>query len=448
MEAYRLYTVVPRLVDMIEQLTNWHIRMNKDRFSGGTGADDQKAALSTLFEVLMVMCRIMAPLTPFFVESQYQNLKKALPPAEQEGSIHFCMMPEVMASAIDATIESDVKVMQNVIVNGRAIRDRHNLSMRTPLPEVTLVHRDAAALAAMKRTEAYVLEELNVRSVKTALVSEVPELVRFKCLPNHTLLGKRFGKDYGKVGKAIKELKHEQLAEFMNTQKLTVDGNDFGPEDIVVSLEYSGDKGERDVSVLEGGLVLLSTKPDPSMLDEATAREVCAKVQKMRKEAGLEKSDEIDVFYSCHVAASAAESMLAKVLVEQRAYVEGRINRPMLPQASMPSLGVPVAREKKDVNVQRLVDGQIAKSNEALTLTLCRACAYFDAKKLAKAIPDAGVREAAQTFVHYKDLTALRASLASNGGKLEFKVDGTQVALKYGEHFFLGSAEAAKAGVL
>ena len=94
MEAYRLYTVVPRLVEMIEQLTNWYIRMNKERFSGGTGEDDRMASLCTLYEVLLVMCRMMAPLTPFFVESQYQNLKAALPKEQQHGSIHFDLIPE------------------------------------------------------------------------------------------------------------------------------------------------------------------------------------------------------------------------------------------------------------------------------------------------------------------------------------------------------------------
>ena len=98
MEADRLYTVVPRLVDMIEQLTNWYIRMNKDRFSGGTGDADRMTSLTTLYEVLMIMCRMMAPLTPFFVESQYQNLKAALPEAERHGSIHFDFIPEVNRS--------------------------------------------------------------------------------------------------------------------------------------------------------------------------------------------------------------------------------------------------------------------------------------------------------------------------------------------------------------
>ena len=95
MEAYRLYTVVPRLVDMIEQLTNWYIRMNKDRFSGGSGDEDRKFSLCTLYEVLLTMCKMMSPLTPFFVESQYQNLKRALPTDEQQDSIHFDMIPQV-----------------------------------------------------------------------------------------------------------------------------------------------------------------------------------------------------------------------------------------------------------------------------------------------------------------------------------------------------------------
>lgn len=451
MEAYRLYTVVPRLVEMIEQLTNWYIRMNKERFSGGSGEEDRRASLCTLFEVLFTLCSIMAPLTPFFVEAQYQNLKRALPESERFGSIHFTFIPEVNQKAIDPEIEADMRVMQQVIVNGRAVRDRHNLSMRTPLPEVTLVHKDPAALGAVLRTQAYIAEELNVRSVRCSLVSDVPELVRFKCLPNHKLLGARFGKEYKGVTEAIKALGHEQLAAFMTSGKMSVGGNDFSGEDILVSLEYSGDTAVRDVEVCDGGLVLLHTKPDGAMLDEATAREVCAKVQKMRKEAGLRKSDEVDVYYEVAAGDSdkeCSESMLAKVITEQREYVEGRLGRPVLLSKLRPPLAVAIASEQKEVRVQRLVDGQIVSSTEALTLTLCRSCAYFDAAKLARLLPDAAVREGAVTLVQYKDVPSLRAQMESTGGVLKFHLDATTVELRYGEHFFLGSAEAAKAKAL
>ena len=121
--------------------------MNKERFAGERGVDTCADALCTLFEVLLMLCRMMAPLTPFFTELIYRNLRRVLPAGAAE-SVHFLMIPEADAAAIDPQIEAGVRHMQDVILRGRAIRDRHNLSMRTPLKEVTFVHREPAALEA------------------------------------------------------------------------------------------------------------------------------------------------------------------------------------------------------------------------------------------------------------------------------------------------------------
>ncbi|KAJ2433461.1 isoleucine--tRNA ligase, partial [Coemansia sp. RSA 2424] len=69
MAAYRLYTVVPRLLEMIDQLTNWYVRFNRRRLKGENGAEDTVSALNTLYEVLLTMCRLMAPFTPFLTEN-------------------------------------------------------------------------------------------------------------------------------------------------------------------------------------------------------------------------------------------------------------------------------------------------------------------------------------------------------------------------------------------
>ena len=130
MEAYRLYTVVPRLVELIDQLTNWYIRMNKDRFSGERGAGERRTSLCTLFEVLKMLCRMMAPLTPFFAEHVYQNLRRVVPDAP--ASVHFLMIPEVNEAAIDPQMEADVRLMLQVIEKGRTLRERRALSTRTP----------------------------------------------------------------------------------------------------------------------------------------------------------------------------------------------------------------------------------------------------------------------------------------------------------------------------
>jgi len=359
------------------------------------------------------------------------------------------MIPQVMDAAIDPQIEVDVRVMQAVIEKGRGMRDRNKLSMRTPLPEVTLVHKDKAAIDAIRRLETYIMDELNVRKVSAALITEVPQLVRLKCDPNHKALGARFGKDYKTVQGDIRALSHDALAAFMASGEMTVNGNKFTADEIIVKLEYSGDTSQREADSSDGGLVLLDTKPDAAMLNEAMAREVCAKVQKMRKEAGLLKADVVEVGFSCESSgADGAPSHLAQVLTQQAEYIEGRIGRSLLPLQRLPSLAVPLATKREEAKIQKLVDGAITTASEMLTLHLCRGCAFFDEAKMQKLLPDAELREGAMAMVHGKDLGALRDEVAKTGGVLRFVLDKQQVTLKLGEHLFLSSSEARRAGAL
>jgi len=440
MEAYRLYMVVPRLVGAIDLLTNWYIRMNKERFAGERGAEDRKASLCTLYEVLVMLCQLMAPFTPFFTEFVWRNLRKVAPDAPE--SIHFQPIPEVNAAAIDEQIESDMAAMRQVIEKVRVIRDRHKLPMRTPLPSVTFIHKDQAALDAVKRLQAYIAEELNVREIHTALVSSVPELVAFTCQPNHKALGARFGKDYKTIQKAINELSHEQLAQFVLSGKMSVAGHDFVAEDILVSIDFVGDKKASDADACEGGLVVLNIRPTAAMLDEATARELCAKVQKMRKEAGLRKEDKVEVAYSVGDGA-----VLARVLAEQAEYIAQRINLTPLAAARLPSRAVPLATSDTEVRVQTISGEGIAMQSEAITLTLVRGCVWFDEAKLAKLCPDAALRDDVQNYMHCLDHIELLKKHAS-GGTLAFTLNDQKVQLVAREHFFLSSGDALRAKAL
>jgi isoleucyl-tRNA synthetase len=130
MEAYRLYTVIPRLLVLIEQLTNWYNRMNKARFDGSAGPDERATSLATLYEVLLVLCKLMAPLTPFFVEIQYRNLRLALPESEQHKSIHFDMIPQVKRPSARALLvpPSPFPAAPSLLPSLRADEDTHSTS--------------------------------------------------------------------------------------------------------------------------------------------------------------------------------------------------------------------------------------------------------------------------------------------------------------------------------
>jgi len=78
MESYRLYTVIPRLIHFLEQLTNWYVRLNRQRIKGDNGPLDMKISLNVLFEVLYDINLLMSPIVPFITDMFYQNMKVVL----------------------------------------------------------------------------------------------------------------------------------------------------------------------------------------------------------------------------------------------------------------------------------------------------------------------------------------------------------------------------------
>ncbi len=194
MNAYRLYTVVPRLVHFIEHLTNIYVRYNRKRLKGSAGQaeGDCENALATLYHTLVVLCKVMAPFTPFFTESMYQNLRRIDP--ESEASVHFTTIPPVeQRKEGDQHIEDSVERMQRVIELGRTIRERHNKPTRLPLKQVVVVHPDTSFLADVAGVlRVYVCEELNVRELETC--ADPVKYAELKAVPNLPVLGKKLGK--------------------------------------------------------------------------------------------------------------------------------------------------------------------------------------------------------------------------------------------------------------
>jgi len=133
MEAYRLYTIIPRLLDLVDELTNWYIRFNRRRLKGEDGQADTVAALNTLFETLFTLCRTMSSYTPFLTENMYQTLRRYIPEDPNAGdtrSVHFLLFPDVKEEYFDETIERQVKRMQTVIELTRTVRERKNISLK------------------------------------------------------------------------------------------------------------------------------------------------------------------------------------------------------------------------------------------------------------------------------------------------------------------------------
>ncbi|XP_053153865.1 isoleucine--tRNA ligase, cytoplasmic isoform X2 [Hemicordylus capensis] len=376
MAAYRLYTVVPRLVKFVDILTNWYVRMNRRRLKGENGTDDCIMALETLFSVLYSMCRLMAPYTPFITELMYQNLKRLIDPVciqeKNTESIHYLMLPQVREDLIDKNIENAVSRMQSVIELGRVIRDRKTIPVKYPLKEVVVIHQDSRALEDIRSFEKYILEELNVRQV-TLSTDKDKYGIRLRAEPDHMVLGKRLKGAFKSVMAAIKELTSEQLEKFQKTGTVFVEGHELHEDDLRLMYTFDqtvGGSAQFEAHSDSQVLVLLDVTPDQSMVDEGVAREVINRIQKLRKKRNLVPTDEITVYYR----ACPEGDYLDTVIKEHTDFIFATIKAALKPYP-VPTSKEVLIQEKTQLKGSEL---EITLARGALHHHIEPACAYVN----------------------------------------------------------------------
>ncbi|PPQ68420.1 hypothetical protein CVT24_004841 [Panaeolus cyanescens] len=302
MAAYRLYTIIPRLLDLVDELTNWYIRFNRKRLKGEDGKEDTISALNTLFEALFTLCKTMSSYTPFITENLYQTLRKYIPEDPNAGdvrSVHFLSFPEVKEEYFDAEIERKVKRMQNVIELTRNVRERNNLSLKVPLKELLVFHPDQQYLDDVQMLQRYVESELNVRDVVLSS-DEASSGVRYKAVADWPTLGKKLRKDLGRVRNALPNVTSEAVKDYLATGKISVDGIELVTGDLTVQryLEVpSSQEGQFATNTDNDVTVRLDIQIHADLQGEWLARELTNRVQKLRKKAGLQATDDVNVFY-------------------------------------------------------------------------------------------------------------------------------------------------------
>src|SRR5262249_55685093 len=165
MEAYKLYNVVPNLLQFIEELTNTYIRFNRKQFwaDESTAQHAKREAFETLFHVLHTLAKVMAPFTPFLSEATYDNLSRVL--AVRKDSVHLEAYPEAELARVDRALEDAVARMSQMVVMARNIRETLGVRAKIPLKRLTVIHRDRRVLDAIRALEECFVEELNVQQV-------------------------------------------------------------------------------------------------------------------------------------------------------------------------------------------------------------------------------------------------------------------------------------------
>ncbi|OMJ24610.1 Isoleucine-tRNA ligase, cytoplasmic [Smittium culicis] len=310
MDEYRLYTVVPGLLRIVDHLTNWYVRFNRKRLKGDEGLDNTLASLSTLFAVLFDMCRILAPFTPFITEHIYLSLRPFINQAtfdsmgvKDSRSLHFIPFPEVQEEYNDPSIVRAVSRMQSVIELGRFVREKNTLSLKTPLNELVVIHKDPEYLEDIKLLSKYITDELNIRKLTLTSDDESYGIV-YRAEADFKKLGIRLRADMPRVKKALPNVPNSEIKAALESGELNVDGIILKSEEINIvrafdSLRISSDFSEAkyDSNSDKDVLVLLDTNLSHDLIQEGLAREVINRVQRLRKKAGLVALDPVSYYF-------------------------------------------------------------------------------------------------------------------------------------------------------
>jgi isoleucyl-tRNA synthetase len=218
MQAYRLYTVMPRLVSFLDQLTKWYVRLNRERLKGSEGDEEALTGLNVLYKVLLTVTSIMSPFTPFFSEFLYQKLRRLHPARNgsdkealgSSASVHFLQLPSVDAVDPQAEVVTlEMAALQTAVELGRKAREARNASLKKPVKNIVIVVSKPEQLSGLNKLQSYLKSELT--ALEITVTDKEDAWCTYSATPNFGALGKRCGKQMQDVKQEIMALTTEQV---------------------------------------------------------------------------------------------------------------------------------------------------------------------------------------------------------------------------------------------
>ena len=289
---YKIPEVARALDDFVDEMSNWYVRRSRERFWAKGMEQDKINAYMTLYTALVTIAKTAAPMIPFMTEEIYRNLVCSIDASAPE-SVHLCDFPEVKEAWIDPELEANMDLVLKIVVMGRACRNSANIKNRQPIGQMYV--------KAEKTLPDYFVDiigdELNVKKVD--FTEDVSAFTTYTFKPQLRTVGPKYGKFLGGIQKALASLDgNAAMAQLAAEGALTLpevdDSIRLTEDDLLITMtQMEGYVTESDAAIT----VVLDTHMTDELLEEGFVRELVSKIQTMRKEAGFEVTDHIDVVY-------------------------------------------------------------------------------------------------------------------------------------------------------
>ena len=335
--AYEDYdvTAAGRLIQdfVIDDLSNWYVRLNKKRLWGAGIAEDKLSAYQTLYEVLKDVALLSAPLAPFYSERLWLDL---VPDGD---SVHYHNMPSCREDLIDTDLEERMVLAQKSSSMVLALRKKVGINVRKPLSRLVIPVLNDRVKEQFELVKNIILTEVNVKDAE--FIHDTTGIITKKIKPNFKTLGKVYGKQMKEIAAALGSLSQELIAAI-----------EQAPEGYTLSLP-SGDvvlkAGDYEISSedmpgwlvsSEGQLtVALDVTLTDALVREGTARELVNRIQNLRKDSGFDIVDRISVVIS---AEGGAAKEIQDSLEDFKEYIAGQTLARTVSFSADATDGVPV----------------------------------------------------------------------------------------------------------
>ncbi len=285
-----------RIMNFVDNhLSNWYVRLCRRRFWKGDYSEDKIAAYQTLYECLITVSKLMAPVAPFFSDWLYQNLNDASRLEDKE-SVHLTDFPKAISTDIDKDLEERMDYAQRISSLILSLRKKEKIRVRQPLQKVLLPILNDGFQHQVEAVKDLILSEVNVKNIE--YITETEGVISKKIKPNFKTLGRRLGKNMKAAVGIISGLGQEDIAtiEKDNAYTLTISGEvyELTMEDFeIVTEDIPGWQVASDADLT----VALDITLTPELEAEGIARDLVNRIQNMRKDQGLEITDRISIQY-------------------------------------------------------------------------------------------------------------------------------------------------------
>lgn len=283
-EDYELTKAARAISDfVVNNLSNWYVRLNRSRFWDGDLAANQ-----TLYQSLKTVAMLMAPIAPFYADMLYRDLTGS------DTSVHLAAYPKADETAIDSKLEKRMAIAQQITSMVLSLRRKKNLKVKQPLTAIMIPVLDEAQKQDIEAVADLIMSEVNVKGINY-VGGDAGILVK-RIKPDFKKLGPKFGKNMKAAAQALTSLEQSQIAQFEKDGKiaLTLNGEEAVVElaDVeVISEDIPGWLVANDGNIT----VALDITITDDLRKEGIARELVNRIQNVRKSKDFNITDRIVV---------------------------------------------------------------------------------------------------------------------------------------------------------